>query len=370
MRELYPEIEPRINRELKLNNVHTMNITEYGNPNGIPVVVLHGGPGSGCRPYYSQYFNSDDYRIVLYDQRGSGKSTPKFSLQDNTTQHLVEDLNKLRVDLVGEEGKVLLFGGSWGAALAILYAESYPDNCLGLILRGTFLGRKQDSSAFLRDDCQAALNNPPEWKRFKSHVFANPEGSHSFEEIITAYYEKAKSDDQAVWMPAASAFTLWEKVNSFTDEEQIKQAIEWSKDNDDAKAMGRIEIHYMANDIFLEPNQIVDRIHLLKDLPIYFVQGIHDNICPKDQTELLVGILKDADAKFITPLYTDAGHSISEIANIDGLVKACDDFAQKHKSEYFLKTETSNKYQSPIWKKPDDKDDSQSYDQFTSNQIT
>src|SRR3990167_6278278 len=275
MRTFFPEIKLYKEFTLPVDDTHTLAVSEYGNPKGIPVIVNHGGPGSGCRPKYAQYFDPDKYRIVLYDQRGAGQSKPTASLKDNTTDHLVNDLEFLRKHLGID--KIVVFGGSWGATLSILYAERFPNHVLSIILRGIYLGRSQDTRAFLTEDSKAAKSNPEEWVKLKAHVLPDDEKEEkSFEVISKAYLDKVTQEDPAIWKPAAKAFARWECVNSCQDPEEQKKKIAWAEESDDAANMGRIEVYYLSNNCFLKENYIIDNFKNLPKVPIYITTGQQD----------------------------------------------------------------------------------------------
>ncbi|MES2204474.1 MAG: alpha/beta fold hydrolase [Pseudomonadota bacterium] len=329
--EIFPEIAPYATRTIEVGEEltgiyhgqrHTLSIEEYGNSEGLPVIVVHGGPGAGCSPDYARFFDPDKYRIILYDQRGAGKSVPKACMQENTTHHLIEDLEAIRIAL--DLDKPLLFGGSWGSTLPLLYAQKYPKNVSGLVLRGIWLADEAGLSGFVREDCPAAQNNPEEWKRLKSAVNLDPEQPTTFSAIVDAYHERVMSDDESVWKPAAAAFSRWEAVNSYTDPVKRAEEIEWSKTMD-GLTMARTEIYYMKYRCWLRNDtQILDDADKLASIPIRIVHGKQDDVCQPSQAAALVKRLEEVKAPiggFLAMRWTEAGHSAFDGENPSVLVE-------------------------------------------------
>ena len=294
--ELYPEIEPHATGMLPLNSVHTLYWEQSGNPEGVPVVFLHGGPGAGTGPLMRRFFDPVHYRIILFDQRGAGRSTPHGELRDNTTLHLVEDMEILRRHLGIE--RWFVFGGSWGSTLAIAYAETHPDRCLGLTLRGIFLCRKSEIDWFLY-----GIRNifPEPWQKFSEFI---PEKERS--NLLHAYYKRLADPDPAVHMPAARCWSIYEGSTS-TLLPSPETVARFSEDNL-ALGLARIEAHYFMNAIFLPENALLDNVGRLRKIPAVIVQGRYDVVCPIVTADALHQAWPEA-TYIIVP---DAGHSALE----------------------------------------------------------
>jgi proline iminopeptidase len=325
--ESYIRVGKPLVSPLHQNEYHELSIKQYGNPDGIPVIYLHGGPGVGCPPQYATYFDPNEYRIILFDQRGAGDSRPQFCIEQNTTIDLIEDVETIRSAL--NLKKPLLYGGSWGSALALLVAERYPDNYGGLILRGIFLADSEDISVILHEDSKAVSNNPEEWLNFKRIAFPeNPEAPKNFDEIISTLYERARVDDANIWQPVASAMARWEAVNCSVDPKDTEERVAGSYLND-GMTTGRMLIHYSAHNFWLTESQILNNVHKLSHLPIYIVQGQLDEVTPPYQAEKLVNQLSMAKAPCVTVYRTHAGHSAGEAANVDALIQSTKDYSAK-----------------------------------------
>lgn len=320
-RQLYnTAAQPNHEFMFKVSDIHELNISEYGNPAGIPAVVCHGGPGAGCPPFYAGYFNPEIYRIILVDQRGSGKSTPKGCMTDNNTQALVSDFEEIRKKL--NIDKWVMLGGSWGSTLALLYAEAYPQNVLGLILRGVFLGREKDMSAFLRDGCPAALTNPTEWESFKSNL--NRLLIESMlpvsESIVENLYALLTRSTDEVKINASGYLSQWEKENSYL--QPTAEDIAWSATPDGVN-MGLTEATYFKHKCFIKENQILDNIAAISQIPVYIVQGKYDLVCPRYQAIDLEDAIKNNRGR-VTRYDAFSGHAGSEPDTINYLVQATD----------------------------------------------
>lgn len=296
MREdLYLPIEPNYSGYLELDGLHQMYWEESGNSDGVPVVVLHGGPGGGTSPYMRQFFDPQHYRIILFDQRGAGKSLPYAELKDNTTPHLIEDIERLRIFLNVERWYV--FGGSWGSTLGIAYAERHPEKCLGLILRGIFLCRKSEFK-WLLEEARAIF--PEEHDKLLSHL--KPEDTKNWETILEAYYKLLTASD----ISAAKAWSRYEgAMATLCPNPGLVGAFE---SDVFALAMARIETHYFINGIFLPENDLLNNIHKIRSLPGVIVQGRYDIVCPVISADYLARTWPEADYRIIP----DAGHSSSE----------------------------------------------------------
>lgn len=312
MRTLYPDIQSNQDFYLEVGQGHRVYVEESGNPAGIPVLFVHGGPGGGCSPTHRRFFNPEKYRIILFDQRGCGHSTPHASLDHNTTQALVEDMEQIRRHLGIE--RWLLFGGSWGSTLSLVYAQTHPDNVCGLILRGIFLCRPRDINWFYQDG--ASYIFPDFWQ---DYIDAIPEKER--QNLLGAFYRRLTSDNELSRMAAAKAWSVWEGRCSTLDPNP--EIVEHFSDPHFALAMARIEAHYFINDAFLEANQILKNADTLKEIPITIVHGRYDMVCPVEQAFALQKAAPHSQLHIVR----DAGHSAFEPGIIDNLISATDQFA-------------------------------------------
>jgi proline iminopeptidase len=314
MKTLYPEIEPFDTGRLKVSPIHELYYEQVGNPRGKPVVFLHGGPGGGIVTDYRRYFNPELYRVVLFDQRGSGKSTPHASLEENTTWHLVSDIEQLREHLGIDMWQV--FGGSWGSTLALAYAETHPDRVRELVLRGIFLCRPKEIQWFYQDGASAIF--PDVWEEYLKVI---PEKERA--DMVSAYYRRLTSEDYAVRLAAARAWSIWEGSTSklFFDPSMIEKFA----DPDFALAFARIECHYfMYNAFFESVNYLFENVGRIRPIPSVLVQGRDDVVCPMMSAWARHRAWPEAQLHIIP----DAGHSISEPGIIGALVEATDNFAR------------------------------------------
>lgn len=311
---LYAPIEPYVQHSLQVDSTHTLHIEESGNPDGIPVLFIHGGPGGGYSPVHRQFFDPLEYRIVLFDQRGCGKSRPHACLTNNTTAHLIEDIEKIRRHLSID--KWLLFGGSWGSTLSLLYAQTYPERALGLILRGIFLCREQDVNWFYQEG--ASRFYPEYWRDFIAPV--KPENRHN---MIDAYHELLTSDNEVARMQAAEAWSIWEGRTSTLETDQ--NIVNHFGDPFHALAMARIECHYFQHQAFIEKNQIINDAKNIKQLPITIIHGRYDMVCPVNQAFELHQALPNS--KLI--ICNRSGHSAMEVEITKALVNETDLFLEQ-----------------------------------------
>ena len=302
--DFYPSIEPFQTGTLALDDVHTMYFEQSGNPEGVPVVFLHGGPGSGASATHRQFFDPVFYRIVIFDQRGAGRSTPLGELRDNTTPHLIEDIETLRKHLGIE--RWMVFGGSWGSTLALAYAEHHPQRTMALILRGIFLCRQSEIDWFL-----AGIGNvfPEAWRKFVGHLSANKyerEDSLLPDAILKAYHALLTNPDPTVHMPAARTWSMYEGACSTLLPNEALVA----NFGADRLALGlaRIEAHYFMHDIFLPENFLLDNIAKIRHIPTTIVQGRYDMVCPIVSADDLVRVFPEATYHIVN----DAGHSAFE----------------------------------------------------------
>ena len=316
MRELYSSFEPNRSGWLRVSDLHEIYYEESGNPQGKPVVFLHGGPGGGTDGRMRSFFDPARYRIVLFDQRGCGRSRPHASLVDNTTWHLVADMELLRQHLNIERWQV--FGGSWGSTLALAYAESHPQRVSELVLRGIFLLRRWEINWFYQDPSGAAALYPDLWERYVAVI--PPEERH---EMVQAYYRRLTSADPQVLAEAARAWAVWEGATSFLH--LNPDYIAKFQEADYAAAFARIECHYFINHGFLHTdNQLIENVGRIRHIPTVIVQGRYDVVCPMKSAWDLHRAWPEAELHIVA----DAGHSAFERGNTHELVSATDRFAQ------------------------------------------
>ncbi len=310
MRNLYPPIQPYNTLELAVEPPHTLYVEESGIPTGLPVIFLHGGPGAGCESFHRQFFDPEKYRIVLFDQRGSGRSTPHAELQGNTTQALIDDMETIRQQLGID--KWVVFGGSWGSTLALAYAQNHPDRVLGLILRGIFLCRQREIDWFYQEGASRIF--PDIWEKYLEPI---PTAEHGA--LVSAYYQRLTSDDEFTRMQAAKAWSLWEGRTATLISSQ--KVLDHFGNAHTALSLARIECHYFMHQSFLRENQLLEEAHKLKDIPGVIVQGRYDVICPMESAWQL----HQAWPGSILQIIPDAGHSAIETGIVNALVKATDD---------------------------------------------
>lgn len=314
MYELYPPIEPYDQGFLKVSDLHTIHYQQAGNPGGKPIVFLHGGPGGGIEPIYRQYFHPQKWRIVLFDQRGCGRSTPHSELRENTTWDLVADIEKLRLHL-GIRPWVV-FGGSWGSTLSLAYSQTHPESCCGLILRGIFLLRRKELLWFYQEGTNYLF--PDAWEAYLKPI----PPSERFD-MIAAYHRRLTSDNPKVRSEAARAWSVWEgSTSKLLPNEQLRYRF---GENLFADAFARIECHYFVNEGFLkQEDQLLLGVERIRHLPAVIVQGRYDVVCPM----LSAWDLHRAwpEAEFI--VVPDAGHSMTEPGIRHALVDATNRFAE------------------------------------------
>jgi proline iminopeptidase len=315
MLSLYPEISSHKEFYLPVSDQHQLWVAEYGNPNGLPVVFLHGGPGAGCESYHPRFFDPNKYRIILFDQRGSGRSKPHASLNENTTQHVIEDIETLRKHL--KINQWVVFGGSWGSTLGLAYTEAHPDNVLGLVLRGIFLCREEDIAWFYQQG--ASMIFPEYWQDYENII---PLEERT--DMVSAYYRRLTSDDKQQCLQAAREWSLWEGRTSTLHPK--KSVTDYFGDDQVALSLARIECHYFMHHSFLEPNQLLRDANRLKDIPGYIVHGRYDVVCPMSQAYALHQAWPEANY-YIAPT---SGHSASEPEIVDALIKATNELAHQY----------------------------------------
>jgi len=309
---LYPEIQPYDTGYLKVSDIHNVYYEQSGNPNGNPVIYLHGGPGGGTSPNDRRYFDPKVYRIVLIDQRGCGKSTPPACLEQNTTWDLVSDIEKLREHL--KIDKWVVFGGSWGSTLSLAYSIKHPEHVKALILRGIFLCR--DSELHWLYQGGAAHLFPDFWDGYVEPI---PENER--DDMIVAYYKRLTSENVEEKLRCAKAWTRWEESTSKLYIDQKK--IELSENVEFAAAFARIECHYFINKGFFDtPNYLLDNVEKIRHIPGVIVQGRYDCVCPATTAWALHKKWPEADIQIIP----DCGHSANESGITEKLVAAADKF--------------------------------------------
>lgn len=303
---LYPECAPRASGMLALDGRHTMHWEECGNPDGVPLLFVHGGPGGGSLPHHRRFYDPSFWRIVLFDQRGAGRSTPIADLTDNTTQHLVDDIERLRTHLGID--RWLLFGGSWGSTLSLVYAQTHPARVLGLVLRGVFLASRGEVDWFV-DGMRRFF--PDAWREFASFVPATERT-----DLLGAYYRRLTSPDPRINAPAALAWDRYETACSTL----LPKSANAARPEGDAGALAiaRIETHYFVHDSFLAPNQILANVERIRHVPCTIVQGRYDVICPPVSADMLARAWPEAEYVIVP----DAGHSVREPGTTRELIAA------------------------------------------------
>tara|TARA_B100000925_G_scaffold129835_1_gene97214 strand:+ start:5825 stop:6781 length:957 start_codon:yes stop_codon:yes gene_type:complete len=294
--ELYPATEPRTSGFLSVSKLHEIYWEEIGNPCGVPVIFLHGGPGAGIAPIHRRFFDPNYYRVILFDQRGAGKSRPRAETKENTTQDLVSDIEKLRNFLTIE--RWLVFGGSWGSTLGLVYGETHPERCIGFILRGIFLGEQREIDWFIN----GMGNFFPEAKQRFLSILNDKEQKNP----LFSYLERLQDPNPAVQFQAARAWSLYEQSCS-----TLWPAGSLSSnfsDIDDQLSLARLEAHYFVNKNFLSENEIIKNLARIRNKPATIIQGRYDVVCPIISANMLVSNWPGAQYKVIP----DAGHSALE----------------------------------------------------------
>ena len=314
MRQLFNPIEPYQTHSVGVSDGHRLYVEECGRKGGIPVVFVHGGPGAGCESWHRRFFDPKVYRIILFDQRGCGRSVPHASLEGNTTGNLVADMETIRAQLCIEQW--IVFGGSWGSTLGLVYAETHPSRVLGLILRGIFLCRPRDIHWFYQDGASFLL--PDYWNDYLQTI---PASEH--DNLVAAYYRRLTGDDELVRMAAAKAWSLWEgRASTLLPRTSV---VEHFANPHTALSLARIECHYFMHDSFLEPDQILKNAGRLDGIPGVIVHGRYDVVCPVEQAWELHRAWPGARLEIIP----DAGHSATEPGIVDALMTATSQFAMR-----------------------------------------
>ncbi len=307
MKKLYPKIEPYNEFKLKVSNLHTIHIEESGNKNGKPIIFLHGGPGGGIEPIYRQYFDPNKWRIIIFDQRGCGKSTPHADITENTTWDLISDIEGIRNYL--NITKWVVFGGSWGSTLALSYSISHPDRCKALILRGIFMIRKKEINWFYQEG--ASNIYPDAWENYIAPIPKNERNN-----LVLAYYKRLTSNNNSIRLEAAKAWSFWEASTS-----KLIQSQDYLHHFDNpkvAEAFARIECHYFVNGgFFKNEDWIINNIKYIRHIPTVIIQGRYDIVCPMISAWELHKAFPEANFEIVQ----NAGHSMTEEGITNKLIK-------------------------------------------------
>jgi proline iminopeptidase len=311
---LYPAIEPYQTGGLRVSPLHQLYYEQCGNPQGVPVLFVHGGPGGGCEPMQRRFFDPHAYRIVLFDQRGAGRSQPLAELTENTTPHLIADIERLREHL--RIDRWLVFGGSWGSTLSLAYAETHPDRVTGLILRGIFLCRPSEIQWFYQSGAHHIF--PDLWEQYLAPI---PEAERH--DLVRAYYRRLTSDDRELQLAAAKAWSTWEAGTSkLLISQELRDRFERP---DFALAFARIECHYFVHDSFLKPDQLLRDIDQIRHIPGVIIQGRYDVVCPARSAWDLHRAWPEAEFHVVP----DAGHSATEPGIAAKLIEATNVFRHR-----------------------------------------
>lgn len=314
MHSLYPAIKPYAQHELKVSDLHTLYVEETGNPDGLPVVVLHSGPGAGSDPHLRRFFDPQQYRIILFDQRGSGRSTPHLELKENTTPLLMDDIDAIR-DFLGIKDFVLS-GGGWGSLLALLYAQKFPQQVKALLLHQIFLGRQQDIDWFYKKN--ASWVYPDYWQEF---IHCVPE--NRLDNIPEFYADCLQGSNQLAAMGAAKNWALWQaRCSSLQPHLYV---IDQYSDPHFARSLATIESHYITHHYFIEENQVLSEIHKIRHIPTYIVHGRFDLVTPLTNAWELHQAIPASNLRVVR----DAGHSDRETGIIDAIIYASKDISKQ-----------------------------------------
>lgn len=314
MHILYPEIKPYKRHQFKVSDLHELYVDEAGNSAGTPVLFVHGGPGAACDSSSRRYYDPAVYRIITFDQRGCGRSTPHAELAENTTQNLIADMEAIRQYL--NIDKWVLFGGSWGSTLSLLYAQQYSDRVLALILRGVFLCRQRDFDWLYKAGANRVF--PDYWEEFVKFI---PEDER--DELVSAYYSRLLGDDELARMSAAKHWSAWE--GSCSKLRPSSETLAKFTKPHNALALARIETHYFVNQGFIAEDQILKNMSIIEDIPGRIVHGRYDMVCPLDNACAVHRLWPASELHIVR----DAGHSASEAGTVDALIRATQDIAKE-----------------------------------------
>jgi len=319
MLPLYPEIKPYARHLVEVDDLHQIYVDESGSPDGIPVVFVHGGPGSGCEYDSRCFFNPAKYRIILFDQRGSGRSKPHAEVKNNTTPHLIDDMEQVRQFLKIDQW--MLFGGGWGSMLSVAYAEVHPEQVLALVLRGIHLGRQSDIDWIYQEG--ASRFYPDHWEDFIAPI---PEAER--DNLVAAYAKRITGDNELARMSAVKAWSRWEADCSSMHPNA--RLVKHFSDPLRSTARTKLGLQYFSNGCFLEENQLLENVDAISEIPGIIVHGRYDMLCP------LVNAYDLHEAWPISQLFIvrEAGHSATEPALIDALIRATRDMALRFESDF------------------------------------
>jgi len=310
--KLWPNIEPYKSGFLKVSDIHEIYYELCGNPKGKPVFVLHGGPGASTSPYYRRFFNPGAYLIVLYDQRGAGKSKPLFEIRENTTQHLIEDIERLRKHL--KLGKIMLFGGSWGSTLGIAYGETYPENVSGMVLRGIFTGTQEEIDHFYRGGVRPFF--PQTYEKLEQTLGQAP----SPQTILNL----VQSEDPSERLKYSKAWTAYEVklAELYIPDRRVQGLVNSRELVNVVASLALIENYYMANGCFFEKDQLLRDAYKIKDIPVVLINGRYDMICPPVNAYRLHKLLNNSRLVIVER----AGHSMGEAYIEQALIRTMKEF--------------------------------------------
>ncbi len=307
MYTLYPSIKTFATHKISVTPPHILHIEECGNPNGIPILICHSGPGTGCEAFHRRFFCPETFRIILFDQRGAGRSSPHAFLENNTTDDLLSDMELIREQL--NVTKWYLFGSAWGSTLSLLYAEQFPQNVLGLILNCTFLARKKDIDWFYQYGANVFF--PEHWEEFTSII-----DKSDTKNIIDAYAKKLNGKDEVSCRNAAKHWALWQ-ANCFSLHPHQENLTHFT-DPHFALSLARLETHYFSNHCFIKENQLLNNIKNIRHLPMYLIHGRYDIVSPLESAWLI----HQACPRSKLVVVRDAGHSLKEPGIIDAVILA------------------------------------------------
>lgn len=306
----YKEIEPYQHTLFKVSSLHHIYIEQAGNPDGLPILFVHGGPGAGCSPSDRRFFDPKFYRIIIVDQRGAGRSHPFGEMKENTTQNLIEDFEKIRKNL--NIKRWLIFGGSWGSTLSLAYAQKYPTACLGLILRGVWLGRTKDIEHFFKTIGKFYPEREDEFYNFIP--------KEERDDLLLAYYQRLMDPNPRIHMPAAQSFTKYEVGSSYhTPLTDFREILSQDKF---VLGLARTEAHYFVNHFFLKEGEILEKLNKIRSIPCKIIHGRYDAICPFQGAYELSKKWPEAELQIID----NGGHSSLDLAITKALITACDAF--------------------------------------------
>lgn len=319
MTPLYPDIEPYASYHIDMEEMdngqrHQVYVEECGNPEGIPIIFLHGGPGSGCRPQHRCYFDPNIYHIILFDQRGCGRSLPHGELSNNTTQHLTKDMESIRERL--NIGRWIIFGGSWGATLGLVYAQNHPEKVMAMILRGVFLGRKKDIDWVYAKGGASKLF-PDTWHKLVENLPKSEQKSP-----LKSYFRQLTELDEPYQMAAAKRLQIWESTIVTLRDHEYQPDLNAEPS---PLAHSQIQLHFALNECFIANTPILDNIDIIRDIPTHIIHGRYDIVCPLQQSWELHQAWPETKLN-IVPM---AGHAAGELVIVDALISATRYFAKQ-----------------------------------------